>query len=156
MLLRPTRSTRTDTLFPYTTLFRSNGSIGSTTGGCSSLSATSRPPKPKNDIMPCWTTPPWPRNLNQMASGSPGAVQYGQNARRRGIFVHRRLLAHHGGSSCGAVFGLEHAERLIENRSFAIQKNDLGIRLDTGMVSGTYCLQRSTPRVGCYIDVSSR
>jgi len=24
--------------------------------------------------MPCWTTSPWLRNLNQMASGSPGAV----------------------------------------------------------------------------------
>src|SRR3546814_16839832 len=28
MLRRPPRSTRTDTLFPYTTLFRSNGRIG--------------------------------------------------------------------------------------------------------------------------------
>jgi hypothetical protein len=28
-----------------------------------------------NDITPCWTTFPWPRNLNQMASGNPGAVQ---------------------------------------------------------------------------------
>src|SRR3546814_16083213 len=29
MILRPTRSTRTDTLFPYTTLFRSNEQRGS-------------------------------------------------------------------------------------------------------------------------------
>src|SRR3546814_5476636 len=28
MILRPPRSTRTDTLFPYTTLFRSNGRTG--------------------------------------------------------------------------------------------------------------------------------
>src|SRR3546814_14852339 len=28
MILRPPRSTRTDTLFPYTTLFRSGGGIG--------------------------------------------------------------------------------------------------------------------------------
>src|SRR3546814_20832871 len=27
MILRPPRSTRTDTLFPYTTLFRSNGEV---------------------------------------------------------------------------------------------------------------------------------
>ena len=26
--------------------------------------------------MPCWTTSPWPRNLNQKASGDPGAVQF--------------------------------------------------------------------------------
>src|SRR3546814_2052546 len=30
MILRPPRSTRTDTLFPYTTLFRSVGSFGDT------------------------------------------------------------------------------------------------------------------------------
>src|SRR3546814_15629826 len=29
MIRRPPRSTRTDTLFPYTTLFRSSGTIGS-------------------------------------------------------------------------------------------------------------------------------
>lgn len=25
--------------------------------------------------MPCWTTRPWPHNLNQMVSGNPGTVQ---------------------------------------------------------------------------------
>src|SRR3546814_18918609 len=30
MIRRPPRSTRTDTLFPYTTLFRSGGSVGGT------------------------------------------------------------------------------------------------------------------------------
>ena len=25
--------------------------------------------------MPCWTSQPWPHNLNQTASGKPGAVQ---------------------------------------------------------------------------------
>src|SRR3546814_7992349 len=32
MIRRPPRSTRTDTLFPYTTLFRSGGAVGAT--GC--------------------------------------------------------------------------------------------------------------------------
>ena len=27
--------------------------------------------------MPCWTSQRWPHNLNQMASGKPGAVQIG-------------------------------------------------------------------------------
>ena len=44
-------------------------------GGCWNPSATSHPQKPNNATMPCWTTSPWPRNLNQMASGDPGAVQ---------------------------------------------------------------------------------
>src|SRR3546814_1130061 len=33
MIRRPPRSTRTDTLFPYTTLFRSSGRFGSGTAG---------------------------------------------------------------------------------------------------------------------------
>src|SRR3546814_1844945 len=34
MIRRPPRSTRTDTLFPYTTLFRSRGRARSQNGGC--------------------------------------------------------------------------------------------------------------------------
>src|SRR3546814_12033961 len=34
MIRRPPRSTRTDTLFPYTTLFRSPGEVGRRTGRC--------------------------------------------------------------------------------------------------------------------------
>src|SRR3546814_19571735 len=32
MIRRPPRSTRTDTLFPYTTLFRSDGAVGAAVG----------------------------------------------------------------------------------------------------------------------------
>ncbi len=46
-----------------------------TTDGSWSLSATSRRPKPSNATTPCWNNPPWRHNLNQMASGKPGAVQ---------------------------------------------------------------------------------
>src|SRR3954449_4216111 len=52
-----------------------NGSIGSTTEGSWSPSATFRRPRPKNATTPCWKLRPWPHNLNQMASGNPGAVQ---------------------------------------------------------------------------------
>ncbi len=53
---------------------RSNGSTGSTTGVCWSRSATSRPPKPKNDATPCWTKLPWQHNSIQIASSNLGAV----------------------------------------------------------------------------------
>lgn len=53
----------------------SPGSIGSTTGGSWSPSATSRLPKPKSPSMPCSRLPLWRRDSNQMASGKPGAVQ---------------------------------------------------------------------------------
>ena len=36
---------------------------------------TYRRPKPSNVTTPCWTNQPWPHNLNQIASGKPGAVQ---------------------------------------------------------------------------------
>src|SRR3546814_2177858 len=42
MIRRPPRSTRTDTLFPYTTLFRSSGSTGRV-GGIPILRATGAP-----------------------------------------------------------------------------------------------------------------
>ena len=63
-----------DPLKPWNT-WPSNGSTGSTIVGYWSQSAMSRRPKPKNDITPCSTRTAWPRNLNQIASGKPGAVQ---------------------------------------------------------------------------------
>ena len=54
---------------------RSNGWTGSTIAGCSSPSATSRRPKPRNATTPCWSNQPWPRDSNETASGKPGAVQ---------------------------------------------------------------------------------
>lgn len=53
-------------------LSRSNGSTGSTTAACWSLSETFHQPRPNNDTTPCWTRQPWPHNLNQMVSGKPG------------------------------------------------------------------------------------
>ncbi|WP_247435811.1 hypothetical protein, partial [Bradyrhizobium sp. 44] len=35
-------------------------------------------PKPSNATTPCWNNPRWRHNLNQMASGKPGAVQLGK------------------------------------------------------------------------------
>ena len=55
-------------------LRHSNGWTGSITGGCSSLSATFRRPKPRHATMPCWMSQPWQRDSNEMASGKPGAV----------------------------------------------------------------------------------
>src|SRR4051812_43077711 len=43
-----------------------------------SPSATSRRPKPRNAITPCWNTLPWRRDSNQMASDEPGAVHLGR------------------------------------------------------------------------------
>jgi hypothetical protein len=33
------------------------------------------PAEPSNATTPCWNNTPWRHNLNQMASGKPGAVQ---------------------------------------------------------------------------------
>ncbi|MGI9362988.1 MAG: helix-turn-helix domain-containing protein, partial [Parasphingorhabdus sp.] len=45
------------------------------TSACLSPSETSRLLKPRKTITPCWTKPTWQLNLNQIASGNPGAVQ---------------------------------------------------------------------------------
>jgi hypothetical protein len=50
------------------------GWTGSTTEGSWSPSATCRRPKPSNATTPCWNSRPWRHNLNEMASGKPGAV----------------------------------------------------------------------------------
>ncbi|PWK56692.1 hypothetical protein, partial [Aminobacter sp. AP02] len=39
-------------------------------------------PRPRSSITLCWTSQPWPRNLNQTASGKPGAVHAAFSARR--------------------------------------------------------------------------
>ena len=67
-----------------------NGWTGSTTAGSWSPSATSRRPKPSNATTPCWNNPPWRHNLNQMASGKPGAVQ--TTSSEVTLRKHRRLL----------------------------------------------------------------
>ncbi|MBB2671515.1 UNVERIFIED_ORG: integrase [Rhizobium esperanzae] len=45
-----------------------------TIDGFWSPSATFPQPKPRSSITPCWTNQPWLHNLNQTASGKPGAV----------------------------------------------------------------------------------
>src|SRR5581483_6535915 len=57
---------------------RSNGWTGSTTGGFSRRSATSRPPRPKPPTMPTWRNSLSQRDSNQIASGVTGAVQAAQ------------------------------------------------------------------------------
>src|SRR6476660_4510583 len=51
-----------------------NGSIGSTTEGSWSPLATYPRQRPSNATTPCWNKRPWRHNLNQIASGKPGAV----------------------------------------------------------------------------------
>ncbi len=51
-----------------------NGSTGSTTAVFWSQSETFHQPKLRSYTTPCWTNQRWPHNLNQKASGRPGAV----------------------------------------------------------------------------------
>src|SRR3546814_8655095 len=86
MIRRPPRSTRTDTLFPYTTLFRSEGEGGELDGGapdgCGAPSACcarppSRPSRPgaSNDMPPenseSPPPPPWLAGIRVFISAPP-------------------------------------------------------------------------------------
>src|SRR3546814_20763260 len=61
MIRRPPRSTRTDTLFPYTTLFRSPQSR--TAADVPSVLAIDHQQPPKASTMPKITEIPWHRNI---------------------------------------------------------------------------------------------
>src|SRR3546814_12804564 len=84
MIRRPPRSTRTDTLFPYTTLFRSRISCGISNGPCSQPSAlrvasTSSLPSaaPGEDSLPPLFGEPTPIVVRQQRStglSSPALV----------------------------------------------------------------------------------
>lgn len=52
----------------------SNGSTGSTIAACWSRSEIFHQRKPKQTSTPLWKEQTWPHNLNQTASGKPGAV----------------------------------------------------------------------------------
>src|SRR3546814_15495732 len=86
MIRRPPRSTRTDTLFPYTTLFRSEGEGGELDGGapdgCGAPSACcarppSRPSRPgaSNDMPPEHSEspppPPWLADIRVFIRQTP-------------------------------------------------------------------------------------
>src|SRR3546814_10858633 len=67
MIRRPPRSTRTDTLFPYTTLFRSDASGASGASG-------RRPPRLGCDVALTWRVPmPAPLRPRRSAMYMPGS-----------------------------------------------------------------------------------
>lgn len=96
----------------------SNGSTGSTPVVFWSPLATFRQPKPRRDNAPCWTSQPWPYNLNQTASGKPGAFQ--ADIRVGGPMAHK-----HEWGPCGlALFAGLHSQlaaRLV-NWQFPIRR----------------------------------
>src|SRR3546814_12591610 len=77
MIRRPPRSTRTDTLFPYTTLFRSCQTGHSTCTCCSTSDAGNRLGKTMNDMGP----PRAPKSPISPRHSPERPVQYGQIGR---------------------------------------------------------------------------
>src|SRR3546814_16150250 len=78
MIRRPPRSTRTDTLFPYTTLFRSCRRRGAGRGAAPDLSSAPHAPEPRIPTlpprrrMPRGDRParPWPRHAAGRGAGT--------------------------------------------------------------------------------------
>src|SRR4029077_15183495 len=90
-----------------------NGSIGSTTEGSWSPLATYRRQRPSNATTPCWNKRPWRHNLNQVASGNPGAVQ---SYRNDAVYVgDDRFL-----SDLGVFFTITSSGITIDNPVFGI------------------------------------
>src|SRR3546814_5132631 len=78
MIRRPPRSTRTDTLFPYTTLFRSSSPVSPTTRPASSSRRFEQLPKPAMQGFD-------PRDIHRTGNGE----QPGDTLRRRDAHPHR-------------------------------------------------------------------
>src|SRR3546814_15381360 len=82
MIRRPPRSTRTDTLFPYTTLFRSKETWASGSGGASSSSKTrlapsctgELPPEPHGELTVGWVVGRVNRGCKVAGSVGPAAT----------------------------------------------------------------------------------
>src|SRR3546814_8648025 len=68
MIRRPPRSTRTDTLFPYTTLFRSSCADAARDGGRTAPPAASSPPRMTGRVRP----PATPRAIPRPRVGGRG------------------------------------------------------------------------------------
>ena len=95
-------TSRRSSLLPW------NGSIGSTTDEFWSLSGIYRQPKPRNGTMPCWKNQHWPHNLNQMASGKPGAVHHSPSRMRRPVATARDVRGYGSTIYRPDVFVLPH------------------------------------------------
>src|SRR3546814_9770346 len=130
MIRRPPRSTRTDTLFPYTTLFRSPGPspawVGAATTGLNGDGVgrhvrRKRPGARRSaDRVPVGTD----RDMGVLAAGAhadPGEGQVGLGGSVPGQLVERRCLA----ALAGRALGLAS----IERQSSRVRPADLAGRL---------------------------
>src|SRR3546814_1132741 len=105
MIRRPPRSTRTDTLFPYTTLFRSGPSPSGADQGCSEgtaenpLRRSHGPELPTPTLLPICRRLPCRRDRQQAGRGE----EHGRyTALPRCSAQPRRVTAENGGSRCVA------------------------------------------------------
>src|SRR3546814_3377282 len=110
MLRRPPGSTRTDTLFPYTTLFRSGSSISASYRSRSSVDMAARVPPSCDDGSAAWA----PTSHGALGTGPSDAGQgpglhRGHVGGRHGA---RAVVAGHGGGG-DALDARRHRGRLV-------------------------------------------
>src|SRR3546814_12563016 len=86
MIRRPPRSTRTDTLFPYTTLFRSGAGGTGRAGRSSAIAAEPTAGRSRSGIAGTLASPPAPRTARDPAAargGGAGLRRTGRHAAAR-------------------------------------------------------------------------
>src|SRR3546814_19623947 len=74
MIRRPPRSTRTDTLFPYTTLFRSASETSEAAIEAASLSELNNSAAPKRSQKKFFTPPAIPERPSESLAGEPTSI----------------------------------------------------------------------------------
>src|SRR3546814_3029365 len=92
MIRRPPRSTRTDTLFPYTTLFRSASETSEAAIEAASLSELNNSAAPKRSQKKFFTPPAIPERPSASLAGEPTSIATPRGVTARFHTAKRRYL----------------------------------------------------------------
>src|SRR3546814_13253771 len=112
MIRRPPRSTRTDTLFPYTTLFRSPGSVLSLSPSSPAFFSLGTPRQATLNLIP----PPWqPSNKVRSSKpiGRPTEQSYGPRWSTARLYIFHTQLSHATDPNAFHSFTARSQERLV-------------------------------------------
>src|SRR3546814_1109409 len=120
MILRPPRSTRTDTLFPYATLFRSPPPPDSATSCAASPPASSSPPRCLRRSPPA-RSPAFPTCA--AARPSATAIRSGRSEEHTSELQSLMRISY-------AVFGLNNKQDASENRHTAHHLSVYSFKMD--------------------------
>src|SRR3546814_13055184 len=128
MIRRPPRSTRTDTLFPYTTLFRSNGELIDITATTPTVSQLLENANPADKVMQA-SGP----SLGSLDDWLASTLKHGPHPAHRHLLAPNDLLAV---KADGLTFAQSMVERVIDEQARGVAAEADTVRRWIGRASG--------------------